>query len=96
MHNLGTVETYRGTNSSYPGCWAYADLLQVGVRNGLKVYETRSHFDGWAIVSSPLILSHDVNNDTPVMETIWDIIPIGKCLPSVRGPCLSVHVKTDW
>jgi hypothetical protein len=58
MHNLGTVETYRGTNSSYPGCWAYADLLQVGVRNGLNVYETRSHFDGWAIVSSPLILSH--------------------------------------
>ena len=73
MHNLGTAEKYRKTNSSYPGCWAYADMLQVGVRNGLNHYETKSHFGGWAIVSSPLILSHDVNNNS-VMDKVWDII----------------------
>lgn len=33
----------------------------------------RSHFGAWAIVSSPLILSHDVNNDTLTAE-IWDLI----------------------
>ena len=73
MHNLGTVEPYRKTNSSYPWCWAYADMLQVGVRNGLSLAESHSHFGGWAIVSSPLTLSHDVNDDS-VMEESWDII----------------------
>lgn len=73
MHNLATVEPYRTSNSSYPGCWAYADMLQVGVPNGLSVAETRSHFGGWAIVSSPLTLSHDVNDDS-IMDRIWDII----------------------
>lgn len=73
MHNLASIEKYRGTNSSYPGCWAYADMLQVGVRHGLNFVETRSHFAAWAIVSSPLVLSHDVNNDT-VMDAVWDTI----------------------
>ena len=75
MYNLGTVESYRETNSSYPGCWAYPDMLQVGVKrpDGLSLEETRSHFGGWAIVSSPLILSHDVNDDA-VTDQIWDII----------------------
>lgn len=73
MHNLGTVEPFRAANSSYPGCWAYADMLQVGVRHGLNYHETRSHFGGWAIVSSPLTLSHDVNDDI-VMDKVWDII----------------------
>lgn len=73
MHNLGTVETYRKTNSSYPGCWAYADMMQMGIGDGLSLPETRSHFGGWAIVSSPLILSHDVN-DNDVTDRIWDII----------------------
>ena len=73
MHNLGTIESYRKSNSSYPGCWAYADMLQVGVRDGLSLAETRSHFGGWSIVSSPLILSHDVNDDS-IMDKIWDII----------------------
>jgi hypothetical protein len=73
MHNLGTIESYRKSNSSYPGCWAYADMLQVGVRDGLSLAETRSHFGGWSIVSSPLILSHDVNDDS-IMDKIWNII----------------------
>ena len=73
MHNLGSIEPYRKTNSSYPGCWAYADMLQVGIGNGLSLAETRSHFGGWAIISSPLILSHDVN-DVRVQDKIWDVI----------------------
>jgi alpha-galactosidase len=79
--NLATVEPLHKSNLSYPGCWAYPDMLQVGCQHGpggasdpgLSMAETRSHFGGWAIVSSPLTLSHDVNNDT-VSEQIWDII----------------------
>ncbi|CAK0844585.1 unnamed protein product [Prorocentrum cordatum] len=38
-----------------------------------ELQEARSHFGAWCIVSSPLILSHDVNSDA-VMEEIWPII----------------------
>lgn len=56
-------------------------MLQVGCQHGpggaadpgLSFEETRSHFGAWAIVSSPLTLSHDVTNDT-VTAQIWDII----------------------
>ena len=41
--------------------------------SGLTIEETRSHFGGWAIVSSPLTLSHDVNNNT-LTAFIWDVI----------------------
>jgi hypothetical protein len=76
ISNLGTMKHYR--NVSYPGCWAYPDMLMVGVGHapnnyGLTVAESRSHFAAWAIVSSPLILSHDVNDDD-VTDRIWDII----------------------
>jgi alpha-galactosidase len=81
IHNLGTVEPLRKDNLSYPGCWAYPDMLQVGCQHGpggagdpgLSPQETRSHFGAWAIVSSPLTLSHDVNNAT-VMHKIWNVI----------------------
>merc|ERR1711975_73681 len=53
-------------------------MLEVGVANtfgapGLSMAETRSHFGAWVIVSSPLTLSHDVNNDT-ITDQIWPII----------------------
>jgi alpha-galactosidase len=56
-------------------------MLQVGCQHGpggasdpgLSMPETRTHFGAWAIVSSPLTLSHDVNNET-VTNQIWDII----------------------
>jgi len=47
MHNLHTVERYRAQYLSFPGCWAYPDMLQVGVRKnyegekGLNEAETR-------------------------------------------------------
>ena len=81
LYNLGTVLILHPSNLSYPGCWAYADMLQVGCQHGpggaadpgLSIEETRTHFAAWAIVSSPLTLSHDVNNAT-VTAQVWDII----------------------
>merc|ERR1712048_1106034 len=79
--NLNTVAKFSSRNLSYPGCWAYPDMLEVGCQHGpggasdpgLTMAETRTHFAAWAIVSSPLTLSHDVNNDT-IMDEIWPII----------------------
>lgn len=56
-------------------------MLQVGCQHGpggkndpgLTIEESRTHFGSWAVVSSPLTLSHDVNNKT-VTDAIWDII----------------------
>jgi len=52
-------------------------MLEVGVARGkgleLNLAETRTHFGAWVIVSSPLTLSHDVN-DGNVTEMIWPII----------------------
>lgn len=81
IHNLGTVQPLHQQNLSYPGCWAYPDMLQVGCAHGpggkndpgLNTQETRTHFGSWAIVSSPLTLSHDVMNDT-VSDAIWSVI----------------------
>merc|ERR1719446_1647291 len=81
MGNLNSVTKFSDRNLSYPGCWAYPDMLEVGCQHGpggagdpgLTMEETRTHFGSWAIVSSPLTLSHDVNNDT-IMDQIWDVI----------------------
>lgn len=81
MHNLQTTIPLATQNLSYPGCWAYPDMLQVGCAHGpggkndpgLTIAESRTHFGAWAIVSSPLTLSHDVNNDT-ITDAIWPII----------------------
>jgi hypothetical protein len=56
-------------------------MLEVGCAHGphgagdpgLTIEETRTHFGSWAIVSSPLTLSHDVNNDT-ITDFIWPVI----------------------
>ena len=99
MHNLGTVEPYRKTNSSYPGCWAYPDMLQVGVRYGLSLAETKSYFGDWVIVSSPLTLSHDVNDES-VMNEIRDIISnrevlaVNQCYFGDTGGVYDVANKT--
>jgi len=70
--NLQTTIHWARTGLSRPGCWGYPDMLEVGVP-GLSETEWRMHFGAWAIVSSPLVLSHDVNNDT-VMDAVWPII----------------------
>jgi len=79
--NLNTVNKFNSRNLSTPGCWAYPDMLEVGCQHGpggdsdpgLSAAESRTHFGAWVIVSSPLTLSHDVNNDT-IMDQIWPVI----------------------
>jgi len=79
--NLQSTVKFATANLSRPGCWAYPDMLEVGCKHGpggasdpgLTSAETRSHFGAWAIVSSPLTLSHDVNDDT-ITDAIWDVI----------------------
>lgn len=58
-------------------------MLEVGCKHGpggkddpgLSPAETRAHFAAWAIVSSPLTLSHDVN-DPIITNKIWDVVRI--------------------
>jgi len=78
--NLQTTIKYAQQNLSTPGCWAYPDMLEVGVLaspfsgdKGLTIAETRAHFGSWVIVSSPLTLSHDPTNTT-IMDAIWPLI----------------------
>jgi len=81
VDNLQTTIQWAKTGLSFPGCWAYPDMLEVGCAHGphgnddpgLSFVEARAHFGAWCIVSSPLILSHDVNNAT-VTAAIWPII----------------------
>ena len=51
-----------------PGCFAFPDGLEVG--NLPSFAQDRSTFGAWAIVSSPLILGHDLTDET-VMDRIW-------------------------
>lgn len=79
--NLLTTVQWAEKGLSRPGCWGYPDMLEVGCKHGpggasdpgLSLIETRSHFGAWCIVSSPLTLSHDVNNDT-IGDAVWPII----------------------
>ena len=56
-------------------------MLEVGCAHGpggssdpgLSPDETAAHFGAWCIVSSPLILSHDLNNAT-IMDAVWPLI----------------------
>eukprot|EP00980_Cylindrotheca_fusiformis_P019396 scaffold6663_cov92-Cylindrotheca_fusiformis.AAC.4 len=68
---------------SRPGCWAHLDMLEVGCGGnggpnglqdvGLTKPEAQTHFAAWAIMSSPLFLSHDVTNED-IMDEVWPII----------------------
>lgn len=80
LSNLMTTPDFNGGLTG-PGCWGYPDMLEVGTydmptRGGLNfltLTEARTHFAAWCIVSSPLILSHDLTNDT-TMDAVWPII----------------------
>ena len=56
---------------SRPGCFAYADMLEVGVK--LTDLESRTHFAMWSIISSPMILGFDLSDDKTV-DAMWSII----------------------
>lgn len=73
LNNLFTTPPYQNATNplSRPGCWAYPDMLEVGKLETIQ--ESRAHFGGWCIVSSPLILGYDMTNDSTT-EAVWDII----------------------
>lgn len=81
VFNLETTVPFARHGLSFPGCWAYPDMLEVGCAHGpggdhdpgLTAEETRAHFGAWCIVSSPLTLSHDVTNGT-ISDAIWPVI----------------------
>jgi len=79
--NLQSTIQWAKAGLSKPGCFAYPDMLEVGCAHGpggpsdpgLSFIEARSHFAAWCIVSSPLILSHDLTNAT-IGDAVWPII----------------------
>jgi alpha-galactosidase len=85
--NAQTVAPYASAGFSGPTCWAYPDMLMVGVIGGScsgdecaaasvplpTLVEQRTHFGLWCILSSPLTLSLDLTNATTV-DAIWPII----------------------
>lgn len=79
LTNLETIPPINAQNLSTPGCWAYPDMLEVGVMNTqsdfppLSFIEARTHFGAWCIVSAPLVLGLDVTNSTTV-DAFWPIL----------------------
>lgn len=77
--NLVTVPPLAAAGLSYPGCWAYPDMLEVMQTNSqgrmplLTTTESRSHFGLWAMVSAPLILGFDLSNRT-LIDAAWPFI----------------------
>ncbi|CAK0873497.1 unnamed protein product [Prorocentrum cordatum] len=72
MYNLNRLVPYLGASPlSRPGCWAYPDMLEVGVR--LSEAEARTHFAAWCVTSSPLILGFDLS-DSQKVDAVWHII----------------------
>jgi alpha-galactosidase len=72
LTNLLTIPPLAKANLSRPGCWAYPDMLEVGVTNTqsalppLSFTEARAHFGAWAITSSPLVIGMNVSDDATV------------------------------
>jgi hypothetical protein len=80
VYNLQSVFPFAAKNLSGPGCWAYPDMLNFlpgGESPGPPVYfsdvELRSHFGAWAVVSSPLILSLDLRNES-LVNRLWPFV----------------------
>jgi alpha-galactosidase len=89
MNNLNSTRRMAAGNLSVPGCWGYPDMMEVGVTAmagmhdcgvggnetclPLTVEEARTHFNAWAIVSSPLVLGFDLRNST-MLNLHWPTI----------------------
>lgn len=86
--NLQSTSEYNGAGLTGPGCFAYPDMLEVGVTKSQKepecikwgqrgctldVVEARTHFAAWCIVSAPIVLGNDLT-DSKTMDAIWPII----------------------
>ena len=78
--NLQALHPWGARNLSFPGCWAYFDMAEVGVPPGLHPgevalthAEARAHFASLAVLSSPLVLGLDVR-DAAAVAAVWDVI----------------------
>ena len=85
--NLRSTSAYNGAGLTGPGCWAYPDMLEVGVTNSqragctawgqrgctLDAVEARTHFAAWCLVSAPLVLGNDLT-DGATMDAVWPIV----------------------
>jgi len=78
--NLQLLWPWGAKNLSFPGCWGYFDMAEVGVSAGLHPQEValthaeaRAHYASLAVLSSPLVLGLDVRDDAAV-DAVWDII----------------------
>lgn len=78
--NLESVPTYNGNHLTGHGCWAYPDMLEVGVTNSqrpglgtLTFAEARTHFGAWCLVSAPLVIGMDLT-DTDKLAEVWPIL----------------------
>ena len=80
LSNLNSTRAFNEANLTGPGCFAYPDMLEVGVTNSqtpglptLTLIEARTHFAAWCIVSAPLVLGLDLR-DRSAVESVWPII----------------------
>jgi hypothetical protein len=81
--NAYSVERFASSGRSGPTCWAYADMLMIGVGATCagdtcaaplpSLTEQVTHFGLWCILSSPLTLSMDFGNST-VVDSVWPTI----------------------
>lgn len=65
----------RPVPASYPGCWAYPDMSEVGNwdPSPTRYDEEQAHWGLWAIVSSPMVLGFDMS-DGKTLDRVWPII----------------------
>ena len=79
LHNLESLYPLADNNVSFPGAWAYGDMLLPGFSNYLGTLgwvESRTQFGAWCILSSPLILAIDIIDDSS----------LGPVLPFIANP----------
>jgi alpha-galactosidase len=86
LQNAYSVEQYANSGRTGPSCWAYPDMLMIGVGSTCAgdtcasdepplptIIEQRTHYGLWSILSSPLTLSMNFANSS-LVDSVWDIV----------------------
>jgi len=73
LRNLQTLIKFQDVQQplSVPGCWAYPDMLEVGMLDGGYDWN-QAHFGAWCVTSSPLVLGANLAN----VSLVNSILPI--------------------
>jgi hypothetical protein len=88
----------RPAPGSYPGCWAYPDMNEIGdfAPADTRDDEERSHWSLWSIVSSPMVLGFDMNQSN-TMDRVWptitnrDMIAINQAWAGLPGTLIRAY-----